>query len=230
MASNEMISEVKSPEVRRITIPLEQAKWDQVLPDLKSKKFREFCSLLHHDVVPVSVRSQPERLHRDGLLPLGRCYESVEKYRQLVGGEFQHGWMIWEVAGLYLRAYHHCVHWDGNELLDLSLGPFAGQIAFLPTAPPGVHDPVVLQYLEQQAYGVPCRFFALSGGGLAKRIVALQVKNSTQQKFSAEWKANLLEVQRLEAVFYEKRKVWAEEKRHRKARKKKRLMKCSARR
>jgi hypothetical protein len=134
---------------------------------------------------------------------MGRCYQGVEEYQRHYGGSFQHGWMIWETEGIYLRAYHHCVHWDGVRLTDLSFHGTFGEITFLPTANPGVTDELLSRYLQQGKDGVPSRYFPLSESALVRRIISLHVDKDKLPKFSEQWEAILDEIDDLEVSFHE---------------------------
>jgi hypothetical protein len=153
--------------------------------------------------MPISIPSRPERLYGDGPYPMGRCYQGVEEYQRRYGGTFQHGWMIWETEGIYLRAFHHSVHWDGARFTDLSFQGLFREITFLPTVDPGITDEVLARSLEAGRGGVPCQYFPLSESALARRIISLHVDKDKLPKFSTQWDAMLDEICDIEVSYHE---------------------------
>ena len=155
---------------------------------LSSPQVVRFCAELAPGREPVRVPVRPERLYGNRTQPLGRCYEGVSEFCGRFGGTFRHGWMLWECEGLYLRAYHHCVHWDGQEALDVSnQGPYR-TITFLPTSEPGVADEYFEWFMGRETrHGVPSRYFPLSDTPQALEIVKLHKAKVLFEPGSSEW-------------------------------------------
>jgi hypothetical protein len=186
------------PQIR-LSRPMTVPSWCHAPARADCPHLRRFCDELQPDSNPVLVPVCPERLYGDGPVALGRCYAGVSEYQNRVGGTFQHGWMIWETAGLYLRAYHHCVHWDGANLIDLCNQYQYRQILFLPTVEPGVEDENYTRYVREfQRVGVPCRYFRLGVGRVAMRIVELHEIKDGLERHSEAWYEIRDEIDRLE--------------------------------
>jgi hypothetical protein len=181
--------------------------WHNKPADPRSKYVIRFCAELAPASTPVLVPSRPEKLRGNGPYPLGRCYQDVADYQSRWGGTFQLGWMIVD-TDIYLRAYHHCVHWNGSHLTNLSFNGSYSEITFLPTADPGIDDEAFAWCKQQGQDGVPGRFYPLECGGMVKRIVSMHEMKTRLERFSAEWWATTDEVYNLEASYHE----WKQEK------------------
>ena len=179
--------------------------WCHALARANCPHVLRFCSELRPSASPVVVPVRPDLLYGTG--PMGRCYKGVDEYREKVGGTYQHGWMIWQTEGIYLRAFHHCVHWDGTVLTDVS-PQLHRTILFLPTAHPGVPDEVYLENQCLAADGVPSQYYPLGDSALAWRIVSTHEAKDRALKHSSEWFGLLDEIAVLEAQFHE----WSEAK------------------
>ena len=96
----------------------------------------DFCDGLSPDSQPIFVSVSPAQ----GAFQ-ARCYANVNWYVHENGGDFQHGWIIWEEPGIFLSAEHHCVHIQNGRYLDIT-PPLNGErkVLFLPTQLPGVPD------------------------------------------------------------------------------------------
>jgi hypothetical protein len=165
---------------------------------------RRFCAQLHPTNEPTFVPVRPELLYGDGPYPMGRCYDGVEEYREWAGGTYQHGWMIWETEGIYLRAFHHCVHRDGRLLTDVSPQPHH-RILFLPTAEPGEPDEAFEESgREGESGGVRCRYYPLSDSPEVPRIARLHEAKERHERYSPEWIGLLDEGYALEVALHER--------------------------
>ena len=177
--------------------------WSHAVPRATSPHVLRFCGELHPTNEPVMVPVRPHLLYGYGLSPLGRCYKGVADYLKQVGGTYQHGWMLWESEGIYLRAFHHCVHRDGRLLTDVS-PQFHRHILFLPTSAPGVPDEAYQEDLQQgDPYGVKCRYFPLSDSPMVRRIIALHLAKEDHERYSPEWERLLDEACSLEQEYHE---------------------------
>lgn len=205
------------PQDVHLTLDSLAPPWSHTIARANCPHVLRFCAQLGPSTNPVVVPVRPELLYGGGPYALGRCYEGVDKYVSRVGGVFQHGWMIWKCEGIYLRAYHHCVHWDGRELTDVSFQTHR-EILFLPTAEPGVTDVAYRAAKErEEPVGVGCCYFPLSNSALARRIISLHETKDGAGKYSPEWFRMLHEITELEDQFHEWKEVKCATARRRKA-------------
>lgn len=177
--------------------------WSHALPRETCPHVLRFCGELHPTNKPVMVPVRPHLLYGYGVSPIGRCYEGVADYQKRVGGTFQHGWMLWETEGIYLRAFHHCVHRDGRLLTDVSPQPHR-HILFLPTSVPGVLDEAYQEGIQQvDSHGVKSRYFPLSDSPMVRRIISLHQAKDGHEQYSTEWDRLLEEAWSLEQEYHE---------------------------
>ena len=187
----------------RPTLVSAPPSWFHAPARASSPQVLRFCAHLSPSISPVEVPVRPELLYGFGPAPMGRCHQGVDEYIQRVGGTFRHGWMLWETQGIYLRAFHHCVHWDGTALTDVS-PQSARKILLLPTAKPGEPDEAYREAKRQgDPDGVRSRYFPLGDSPTIRRIVSLHQAKEEHRRYSPEWSRLLEEAVVLEERFHD---------------------------
>lgn len=146
-----------------------------------SHTIKEFCAELSTGSQPTFVPVSP----KPDAVP-ARCYANVNWYIHEHGGDFQHGWTIWEEPDIFLSAEHHCVHVHNGRYLDIT-PPLDGErkILFLPTRPPGRPD--TEQLMNRTVDGmIRNRYFPLASEESAK-IVDLLRRREDASLQTGEW-------------------------------------------
>ena len=97
---------------------------------------------------------------------LGRCYDNAASAAECLGGKVVHGWLVWELPGVYLTAEHHAVVEVDGELVDLS--------------PTLAGERRVLFYPDQTPFPPPRanRYYPLTTDARIIRSLQLQQANS----------------------------------------------------
>jgi hypothetical protein len=88
----------------------------QTTPDSIDQKITDFCAKISPGSIPVFLSTE----HVHGAKALN-CFENVNNYVKLKGGDIQYGWLIWEWPNVMIEAEFHAV-WKPYEgkLVDIT--------------------------------------------------------------------------------------------------------------
>lgn len=84
-------------------------------PQAITPQIENFCNRIIDGGTPVRVN-----VGQTVAGSFNNCYPAVDRIVAENGGSRVDGWMIWELAGMFLQSEHHAVWNNGNELIDIT--------------------------------------------------------------------------------------------------------------
>jgi hypothetical protein len=153
-------------------------KYTATTPKSITEPIRQFCHELSTEE-PVVLDVCP-----DAFADQGRCYINATQVAERFGGRVVFGWLVWELAGIYVTAEHHAVVEIDGKMIDVT-PPFAGEhkVVFVPDA--------ITEYRSQI---IPNRYASLVASELIARYVEIAARNSALfaagKGFGDEYNAN----------------------------------------
>lgn len=193
-------------------------KYTATTPKTITEPIRQFCrELSTEEPVVLDVR-------RDAFADQGRCYINASEVAQRLGGKVVFGWLVWELAGVYVTAEHHAVAEIDGTMIDVT-PPFAGEqkVVFVPDA--------ITEYRSQI---IPNRYASLVASELITRYVEIAARNSALfaagKGFGHEYNANDREMTGLLDLYFSRLRNGGEKQASRKKRKLERMRKKQGRR
>lgn len=187
-------------------------------PKTITEPIRQFCHELSAEE-PVFLNVRP-----DALADMGRCYINAAHVAERLGGKVVFGWLVWEMAGIYVTAEHHAVVEIDGTMIDVT-PPFAGEqtVVFVQDA--------ITEYRSQI---IPNRYASLVTNELIARYVEMAARNSALfaagKGFGHEYNANDREMTRLLDLYISRLRNGGEKQVSRKRKKDERKRKKQGRR
>lgn len=193
-------------------------KYTATTPKTITEAIRHFCNELSTEE-PVFLE-----VHPDDFAAIGRCYFNAALVAERIGGQVVFGWLIWELAGIYVTAEHHAVVESEGKLIDVT-PPFAGErtVFFVPDRSTA--------YRSQR---IANKYAALVTSSLIVRYVEIATRNSALfvagKAFGFEYSENDRQMTRLLDLHISGLRDGGEQKANRKKKKEERARKKEGRR
>jgi hypothetical protein len=193
-------------------------KYTATTPNTITEPIRQFCRKLSTEE-PVLLDVRP-----DVFADMGRCYVNAAHVAERIGGKVVFGWLVWELAGIYVTAEHHAVVEIDGAISDVT-PTFAGEqtVVFVPDA--------ITEYRSQI---IPNRYASLVMSELIARYVEIAARNSalfaSGKGFGHEYNANDRQMTRLLDLYISRLRNDGEKQASRKRKKEERKRKKQGRR